>query len=98
MQVAAWRPAVYGNDPVVAALHSLFRAFEAEEAQRRLAGPLTGTMERRGVVDPTQLREALAALPGQLFRVGTWCGVRSESQLAACLRPAANKPASSPHA
>lgn len=37
--------------------------FEAQEAARRAGGALVA-------VDPTPLREALAALPGHNFRVG----------------------------
>lgn len=69
-QVMAWGPAVCARNPVLAALHSLFHAFAAEEAQRRAGGTLTGTAARRRLVDPSQLRQALSELPGQQFRAG----------------------------
>ncbi|KAL4433789.1 hypothetical protein ABPG75_000230 [Micractinium tetrahymenae] len=69
-QIMAWGPETCARDPVLAALHSLFHAFAAEEAQRRAGGPLTGTAARRGTVDPSQLRQALSVESGEQFRVG----------------------------
>ena len=60
--VAAWPPHFYRADPVVAALHQLLQAISADLAARR------------GAVNPNRLREALSALPGQLFKVGCWAG------------------------
>ncbi len=77
-QVMAWGPDVCAHDPVLAALHSLFHAFAAEEAQRRAAAPLTGTAARRGLVDPSHLRQALSGLPGQCFRIGERGGTVAE--------------------
>ncbi|PSC67694.1 Inactive ubiquitin carboxyl-terminal hydrolase 54 isoform A [Micractinium conductrix] len=68
-QVMEWGP-LCQRDAVAAALYSLFQAFAAEEAARQAGGPLTGTAARRGLVDPTPLRHALSALPGQQYRVG----------------------------
>ncbi|KAL4450742.1 hypothetical protein ABPG77_001098 [Micractinium sp. CCAP 211/92] len=73
-QVAGWDPAFCGSDPVVSCLHDLFQQFQRQEEQ--LQGSSSGDGEAepspRGLspVDPTPLREALAALPGQQFRVG----------------------------
>ena len=66
-----------GRDPVVSALYSLFAAFVAEEQQLQLGGPLQGSAARRGLVNPSELRQALSALPGpQQYRVGEcWGGV-----------------------
>ncbi|KAL4450736.1 hypothetical protein ABPG77_001092 [Micractinium sp. CCAP 211/92] len=69
-QVMAWGPDVCAHDPVFAALHSLFHAFAAEEAQRRAGGPLTGTAARRGLIDPSELRQALSVTSGEQFRAG----------------------------
>ena len=86
-QLAAWGPAVCGRDRVVSALYSLFAAFAAEEQQRQQAGPLQGTTPRRGLVNPSELRQALSALPGpKQYRVGEcamngWAGLLT---LAAC--------------
>lgn len=92
----AWGADVCARDPVLAALHSLFHAFAAEEAQRRAGGPLTGTAARRGLVDPSQLRQALAGLPGHCFRTGEqmgrpwrqgahWLGVAGGCPASACM-------------
>jgi hypothetical protein len=59
--VTAWPPEVYARDAVVAALHSLFASFAAADAARAAGGP-------RPLVNPSALREALAALPGREFR------------------------------
>ena len=75
LQLAAWGPGVCGRDRVVSALYSLFAAFAAEEQQRQQAGPLQGTTTRRGLVNPSELRQALSALPGpQQYRVGECAG------------------------
>lgn len=75
-QLAAWGPAVCGQDPVVSALYSLFAAFAAEEQQLQQAGPLQSTAARRGLVNPSELRQALSALPGpQQYRVGECWGL-----------------------
>ena len=85
-QLAAWGPAVCGRDRVVSALYSLFAAFAAEEQQRQQAGPLQGTTPRRGLVNPSELRQALSALPGpKQYRVGE-CGMNG---WAGWLKPAA---------
>ena len=71
--VEAWPPEFYGADPVVAALHQLFGQFAEQQRQRRQAGrdaAARGSSRQRSVVNPTGLREALAALPGKLFEVG----------------------------
>ena len=75
-QLAAWGPAVCGFDLVVSALYSLFAACAAEEQQLQQAGPLQSTAARRGLVNPSELRQALSALPGpQQYRVGEcWAG------------------------
>ncbi len=77
--MASWDPAFCGSDPVVSCLHDLFQQFQRQEEQ--LQGSSSGDGEAepspRGLspVDPTPLREALAALPGQQFRVGEWSDV-----------------------
>ena len=63
---------VCARDPVVATLRSLFAAVTAEEQQRHAAGPLQGTAPRRGQVDPTELRTALAAVPSLQPIEGVW--------------------------
>ena len=76
LQVSGWDPAFYSQDAVLAALHGLFQQFEQQEQQRRSdAG--SGSGGGGGALlpaDPGPLREALAALPGQQFRVGEWAG------------------------
>ena len=62
LQVVSWGAAQCSADRVVAALHSLFCAFAEEEQQRRQAGPLAGTAARRGLINPSALR--------QQYRVG----------------------------
>ena len=73
--MAGWDPAFCGSDPVVSCLHDLFQQFQQQEQQLRgsssdgEAGPSPPGLPP---VDPTPLRKALAALPGQQFRVGEW--------------------------
>ena len=73
-QVARWEPAFCGRDPVLAALHGLFAQLERQEAARSAAAA-GGNGGSLPPVDPGPLREALAALPGQSFRLGGWAGV-----------------------
>ncbi len=63
-------------DPVVWALRDLFQAFAAKESERRSAQHAQQAQQQaqRGVVNPTPLREALSALPGDLFRIGALRG------------------------
>lgn len=57
-------PRLRQGNAVTAALLELFLAFAAQEAER---GRADG---RRLVVDPTRLREALAAFKAAAFRIG----------------------------
>jgi hypothetical protein len=58
-------------DEVVAALLSLFRALQEEEAAPPTQEPAPGcALRQRRVVTPSALREALSALPGQGFQIG----------------------------
>ncbi len=95
-QVMAWGRNVCAHDPVLAALHSLFHAFAAEEAQRRAGGPLTGTAARRGLIDPSELRQALSVTSGEQFRAGEgnkttvscWSVLAQRGSALVCKRPA----------
>ena len=73
-QVLAWGPKVTGRNAIVHALHGLFRALQAAAAQQQpQAGDAAGGDASGGkpvAVDPTELRDALAALPGQLVQTG----------------------------
>ncbi|KAL4450740.1 hypothetical protein ABPG77_001096 [Micractinium sp. CCAP 211/92] len=60
-QVLAWDVRAIGHNGVARALHRLFRSLQLAAASGSGA-PVA--------VDPSQLREALAALPNQLFRLG----------------------------
>jgi hypothetical protein len=55
---------------VVAALHGLFAALEGQERERLAAEQGNGSRQQHSVANPNALREALSALPGNLFRVG----------------------------
>eukprot|EP00887_Chlorella_sp_A99_P005120 scaffold25.g5120.t1 len=71
--VASWPREACATDDVVAALHHLFSQFAAQQAARRQAGAdaaKRGSSTQRTVLNPTQLREALAALPNAQFQVG----------------------------
>ncbi|KAL4433799.1 hypothetical protein ABPG75_000240 [Micractinium tetrahymenae] len=66
-QVAGWDAAFCGADPVVGCLHALFQQFQRQEQQLQSEAAHGGAAP---LVDPTPLREALAALPGRQFRMG----------------------------
>ena len=59
MQVLSWPSRFAIHSPVVSTLARLFQALDQEEKE-------PGT----GHVSPNELRKALSALPGELFRVG----------------------------
>lgn len=88
-QVAAWDAPFYESHPLLSALHGLFSQLAEQEAQRQ-GGASGGSLPP---VDPSALREALAQLPGQQFRVGECArSVRVSAGLLAahrCLRGAA---------
>ncbi|KAL4433796.1 hypothetical protein ABPG75_000237 [Micractinium tetrahymenae] len=69
-QVASWDAAFCGADPVVGCLHDLFQQFQRQEQHRRSGGGEDASTSGLSPVDPTPLREALAVLPGQKFRMG----------------------------
>ena len=81
-QVLGWDDAAVQGNAVVRALRSLFRALEQAEAEVAAASGGNGLPPAAGAVgavgatlDPSELREALAALPGNdLFRLGGWVG------------------------
>ena len=59
-QVLGWPPRVLAADRVVGALRQLLDSFQAQRAGG----------QGHGVVDPTPLRDALAAMPNSQFGVG----------------------------
>lgn len=66
--MAAWPEPFYRGSAVLSALRDLFDQFEAEQEAKQSRGLAPGA---RPVIDPTPLREALAALPqGHLFAQG----------------------------
>ena len=67
-RVMTWHPAVYQADPVVHSLRNLFDAFARQE-QEHSSGIHT-IAAARTVVNPSELREALALLPGRSFGLG----------------------------
>lgn len=67
-RVMTWPPRLYLADPVVHALRNLFNAFAQQEAERASASHNPGVP--RAVVNPSELREALATLPGRSFGLG----------------------------
>jgi hypothetical protein len=70
--VAAWPEAMYRGSAVLGVLRGLFMAFAAEEEAKRNR---TIAAAARQAIDPTPLREALAALPqGHRFRQGERAG------------------------
>lgn len=75
VQVLSWRPEVYAPDPVLSALHSLLCELSALDCARQEAAAAGGSCKPasgRPVIDPTPLREAINALPGQEFKMGGW--------------------------
>lgn len=84
LQVLCWDAGTYLWDPVLAAIVALFRQLDdfEEERQAAAAALLSGAppplpllmdaeqQQKRAVIDPTPLREALNALPGQEFKMG----------------------------
>lgn len=74
----AWGVAVCSRDRVVAALHALLCASELEDLQLQLRRPLQGTAARTGMVNTSDLRAALSALPGKRFGWGERCRVGLE--------------------
>ena len=77
LQVAAWNAAYCSADAVVGSLHALFQQLQQQEEQR-CSGGGSGTLPP---VDPNPLREALACLPGQQFRVGELYAGQRHTQL-----------------
>ena len=63
------------QNAVARSLHSLFRALQQAEQQQAAAARGDATSGGAPVaVDPSELREALAALPNELFCLGAWQG------------------------
>lgn len=58
------------HNPVARALHNLFLALAASAAQQHGAAGAAGSPVP---VNPSELREALAALPNNLFQLGEGC-------------------------
>lgn len=67
MQVSAWPDELWHHNAVLSALRGLFLAFEDEEEGKRNRTIAAGA---RQAIDPTPLREALAALPHGQFKQG----------------------------
>lgn len=82
----SWGPEVYGRDAVLGALNRLFLALAVEEQQRQGEGPLlAAAMPRHGLASASELRRALAALPGlQQFCAGECCGLLPACVVGAC--------------
>ena len=73
VQVLLWSDDVCSQNAVARSLHSLFRALQqAEQQQAAAAGGSAASGGAPVAVDPSELREALAALPNELFRLGAW--------------------------
>ncbi|KAL4437094.1 hypothetical protein ABPG75_004233 [Micractinium tetrahymenae] len=74
--VLSWDPQVIASDAVLCALHSLLSELSAMDYARQEAaaagagGGSAGSAGERPVIDPTPLREAINALPGQEFKIG----------------------------
>ena len=92
--MAAWPGPFYRGSAVLSALRDLFDQFEAEQQAKQSRGKLGAG--KRTVIDPTPLREALAALPqGHLFAQGGLscaagaAGRGGAHRLKACLLPRA---------
>lgn len=62
-QISVWQAGVLQRHPVAAALLGLFQSLETAEKDWQPG-------QARQVVNPTELREALDALPGAAFRLG----------------------------
>lgn len=58
------------HNPVARALHNLFLSLAASAAQQHGAAGAAGSPVP---VNPSELREALAALPNNLFQLGEGC-------------------------
>lgn len=74
-QVLSWAPEVYAADAVLSALRSLMAELSALDLARQGAAAAAaagsgGRPSGRPVIDPTPLREAINALPGQEFKIG----------------------------
>ena len=81
---------VCSRNAVARSLHSLFLALQQAEQQQAAAAGAGGGAASGGApvpVDPSELREALAALPNELFRLGASQGRRQGSRCAACRSP-----------
>lgn len=65
-QVLAWGKDAIVKNSVARSLHNLFLALH--QVQQHQQGAAAGSAPV--VVDPTELRAALAALPNQLFQLG----------------------------
>ena len=75
LQVLLWSDNVCSQNAVARSLHSLFRALQQAEQQQAAAARGDATSGGAPVaVDPSELREALAALPNELFCLGAWQG------------------------